>query len=65
MPQMTKCKACNETISKAAITCPKCGNPNKKPHKGFFDGCGTAIVIILLLLIVIALFGGSILSGVF
>lgn len=59
---MTKCKACSEVISDAATTCPKCGHPMKrqKPQKGFFDGCGTVIIIVLLILIVIALFGSGV-----
>ena len=62
MPMMTKCKACGEVISDDALTCPKCGNPHKKPKKPFFSGCGTGIVILLLLLIAIWLFGGGVVA---
>lgn len=57
MPQMTKCKACQATISEAAVTCPQCGNPNKKPRTQY--GCGTLIGVLVLGFIVVSVWTGN------
>ena len=42
---MTRCRACNELISKDAKTCPKCGKPQKKG--GCFRwGCGSVLLLL-------------------
>lgn len=51
MPQMTKCEACEATISEAAVTCPKCGHPMKKQPKQNKSSSSGCLVIVLALVI--------------
>lgn len=47
------CSACGREISPAALTCPNCGNPNKKAqhsqqHQKQAVGCGFIVLSVIL-----------------
>lgn len=48
-PKIINCPACNQEVSKDAITCPNCGHQLKKPKKGC--GCIVAIIVFFALFI--------------
>lgn len=55
--KMMNCPACNQAVSKGAITCPNCGHVLKKRNMGC--GCITSIIIF----IVIAVGGIALTTG--
>lgn len=48
------CPFCKEPVNKDAKVCKHCG---KKLVKGFFDGCGTAIIILACVLVALKILG--------
>lgn len=49
-----QCRYCREPVQKDAKVCKHCG---KKLVKGFFDGCGTLIIIIVCALVAMKIMG--------
>lgn len=55
MPSLTKCRACGETISTKALSCPKCGHPIRRATSPTASGCATIIVLLVFFAFIIHL----------
>ena len=52
---LIECQACKATVSKNAVSCPHCGEPQKNAASGVLWGVAAGLLVILMLLLALVL----------